>query len=177
MGADTFSDDVEPFAPETEPPEGALELALQEEAAGTEAITVPEPAPTRVGRTYALDLGVGRFVPEGGQPLSIYGTAAMRQAVEKALRTDRGGSQVQGDDYGLEGAERTAEGQPFDASEFADLEERIRDALLALPWVLDVAQFDAVGSLNSSEALVTFRVIPEGDDAEPIDFNRYPLPL
>lgn len=165
-----------PVAPASEPPEGAAELALQEEAVGTEALAPAAPPPPVVGRTWALDLATGRLQAEGVQPLAIYGADARRQAVEKCLRTDRGAAPVQGDDYGMEGAERQAGGQPFDGSAFAELGERVRDALLGLPWVLAVEEFDADGSQDSTVAYVSFRVLPEGD-LEPLDFDDYPLPI
>jgi len=162
---------------EAEPPEGDDELALQEELVSTEADAPAAPAPPVVGRTYALDIDAGRLLPEGRAPASIQGPAAMRQAVEKALRTSRGSAAVQGDDYGREDADRDVEGQPFDDAAFADNEERIRDALLALPWVLAVQDFDVVEEPEDTAtgAVVTFRVVPEGDD-EPLDFDRFPLP-
>lgn len=177
MASDFFEDEgFPPEPPGSEPPEGDLELALQEEALGSDAIAPDSPPPPVAGRSWKLDLDAGRLLPGGGVPVPIYGTDAMRQAIEKALRTDRGSAAVQGEDYGLEDAEREAEGQPFDGAAFAELEERVRDALLVLPWVLDVQEFDAEGDANSTTAEVSFRVVPEGD-AEPIDFDRYPLPI
>lgn len=169
----------DPAPADSEPPEGDVELALQEELAATDAPAPPAPTPPVVGRTYALDIGTGRLQPEGHAPRSITGEEAMRQAVAKALATPRGSAAVQGEDYGREAAERDAEGQPFDAAAFADLEEATRDALLALPWVLDVEDFDVTerpDDKSSTTALVTFRVVPEGD-AEPLQFDRFPLPL
>lgn len=162
-----------------EPPEGQDALAQQEAAAATEPTSPPVPAPPVVGRTYALDLQTGRFAPMGALPTSINGEAAMRQAILKALTTSRGSAAVQGDDYGREAAERDAEGQPFDAASFATLEANTTDALLALPWVLAVEDFqvteypDPTGT--STGAVVTFRVIPEGDE-QPIQFDPFPLP-
>jgi hypothetical protein len=177
MATDLFEDEgFPPDPPGSEPPEGDVELALQEEALGSDALAPDEPAPPVAGRSWKLNLDAGRLVPEGGPPAAIYGADAMRQAIEKTLRTDRGSAPVQGEDYGLEDAEREAEGQPFDGAAFAELEERVRDALLVLPWVLDVQEFDAEGGPSTTTALVTFRVVPEGD-AEPIDFDRYPLPI
>jgi hypothetical protein len=170
-------DGFEPLPAYAEPPEGDDELALQEELAGTEGVAAPASPPPVVGRTYALDLVNCRLLPEGHAPMSINDDAARRQAVEKALRTSRGSAAVQGENYGREGADRDAEGQPFDAAAFAELEETTRDALLVLPWVLAVQNFDVVEipEDTSTGALVTFRVVPEGD-AEPIDFDRFPLP-
>ena len=163
---------------EAEPPEGDLALALQEDAVADEGIEPVADAPPVVGRTWRLDLAAGRLAPEGRLPDVISGDAAMRQAVEKALRTSRGSAAVQGDDYGREEADQDAEGQPFDASEFADLEERVRDCLLVLPWVLDVEDFTADEQLvagTSAAAIVSFRVVPEGE-AEPLLIDRFPLP-
>lgn len=176
MAGDFADEGFAPAPPGTEPPEGDVELALQEEALLTEAATPATSPPPVVGRTWRLDLAAGRLQPEGGLPLPIYGTDAMRQAVEKALRTERASAPVHGDDYGLEAADEQVEGQPFDAAAFADLEERVRDCLLALPWVLDVTNYRAEGSQALDVAVVSFRVIPEGD-ADPIDLNRFPLPL
>jgi hypothetical protein len=158
-----------------QPPEGDIALALQEQAAATDAIVPDSPAPPVVGRTWALDPEAGRLLPPGA-PVGINGVAAMRQAVEKVLRTSRGSSPVQGMDYGLDGADRQAEGQPFDHAAFADAEVRTRDALLgSLPWVLDVVNFDAFGDQASTQAFVSFQVVPEGD-YEPITIDRFPLP-
>lgn len=170
-------DGFDPLPAFAEPPEGDDELALQEELAGTESVAAPASPPPVVGRTYSLDLIVGRLLPEGRAPASINADDARRQAIEKALRTSRGSAAVQGEDYGREGADRDVEGQPFDAAAFAELEENVRDALLVLPWVLAVQNFDVVEEVEdtSTGALVTFRVVPEGD-AEPIDFDRFPLP-
>lgn len=173
----TADDGFDALPAYAEPPEGADELALQEELVGTEGVAPPASPPPVVGRSYALDLRTGRFQPEGRAPRSINGTEARRQAVEKALRTPRGSAAVQGDDYGRENADRDIEGQPFDAAAFAEIEETIRDALLVLPWVLAVQDFDVVEEPEqaSTGALVTFRVVPEGDD-EPLDFDRFPIP-
>jgi hypothetical protein len=169
--------DIVPGA--TEPPEGDVELALQEDLLATESPAPAAPAPPVVGRTYKLDLVAGRLLPAGRAPASIYGAEAMRQAVEKVMRTPRGAAAAQGDDYGRETPDRDIEGQAFDDVAFAEAEESIRDAILALPWVLAVEDFDAVETTEDDDsgasALVTFRVVPEGD-AEPIDFDRYPLP-
>lgn len=179
MATEIVQDDdgFEPLPAGSEPPEGEAELALLEELAGTEGVAPPASPPPVVGRSYALDLDAGRLLPEGHAPRSINGDAARRQAVEKALRTSRGSAAVQGDDYGREGADRDVEGQAFDAAAFAELEETTRDALLVLPWVLAVQNFDVVEEPEdtSTGALVTFRVVPEGDP-EPIDFDRFPLP-
>jgi hypothetical protein len=170
-------DGFDPMPAAAEPPEGDVELALQEEVAATDVVAPPASPPPVVGRSYHLDLATGRLQPEGHVPAAINGAAAMRQAIEKALRTPRGSAAVQGDDYGREEADRDAEGQPFDAAAFADLEDRTRDALLVLPWVLAVQDFDVVEDLEATAtgAIVTFRVVPEGDD-EPLLFDRFPLP-
>lgn len=173
----TTDDGFDPLPAYAEPPEGDDELALQEELAGTESVSPASSSPPVVGRTYQLDLKTGRFQPEGYAPRTINGDEARRQAIEKALRTTRGSAAVHGDDYGRDNAERDAEGQPFDAAAFAELEETTRDALLGLPWVLAVQNFDVVEELEdtSTGALVKFRVVPEGD-AEPIEFDRFPIP-
>lgn len=171
-------DNIEGFTPAaTEPPEGDVELALQEDLAGTDAPAAATSAPAVVGRSYALDLETGRLQPEGRAPAPVHGEAAMRQAIVKALATSRGSAAVQGDGYGREDADRDVEGQPFDAAAFADLEDRTREALLALPWVLDVEDFDVVEEpeLSSTGAIVTFRVVPAGQFA-PVEFDRLPLP-
>lgn len=165
------------LAPPGEPPEGDVELALQEELVASDAEAPLAPAPPVVGRTYRLDIESGRLQPEGVAPAPIFGEPAMRQAVAKALGTTRGSAAVQGDDYGLDDADREVEGQAFDAAAFADAEQRVRDCLLGLPWVLDVQDYDVVEAPEDTAtgAVVRFRVVPEGDD-EPIEFDRFPLP-
>lgn len=171
-------DGFDPLPAVAEPPEGADELALQEQLAGTESVAAPASPPPVVGRTWALDLNLGRLLPAGRVPTAINGDPARRQAIAKALMTSRGSAAVQGDDYGREDADRDTEGQQFDAASFAELEDKTRDALLVLPWVLAVQNFNVVEAPEddtSTAAVVTFRVIPEGD-AEPLDFDRFPLP-
>lgn len=170
-------DGFDPLPADTEPPEGDDELALQEQLVGTDAAVTAISAPPVVGRTYQLDLETGRFTPEGHVPNSINGQEAMRQAIVKALSTSRGSSAAQGDDYGRENADRDAEGQPFDSAAFAETEESVRDCLLGLPWVLAVEDFDVVEEpeQQSTTAVVSFRVVPEGDD-ESLRFDQFPLP-
>lgn len=171
MSAIDPDEGFEPVPATSEPPEGDRELALQEEAVGTAGVAPAAPPPPVVGRSWRIDFENGRIGPP------IRGEAARRQAIEKALRTERGAADVHDDEYGMEGAaDEGVDGSPFDAAKFAELEERVRDALLALPWVLDVIDFEAEGSLVSTRADVTFRVIPDGD-LDPIDFDRYPLPI
>lgn len=161
----------EPVPANSEPPEGARELALQEEAVGTAAIAPAADPPPVLGRSWVIDFEARRLLGP------IRGDAARRQAVEKALRTERGAADVHDDSYGMEGAaDEGVDGSSFDATSFAEMEERVRDALLALTWVLEVENFTAEGSDVSAYANVSFRVIPDGD-LDPIDFDRYPLPL
>lgn len=175
MASDFDDEGFSPIPPAAEPPEGALELALQEEAADSDAIT-PDPAlPTVLGRSVAFDMSTGRFLPEGRQPAMLYGRDALRQRVEKCLRDERGLAAVHDDSYGLEGAYDQPSGEPFDGAEFADLEERYTDALVALPGVLAVEDFDAEGGLTADTAIVSFRVIPEDDTLDPLDFERVPV--
>lgn len=171
MSAIDPDEGFDPVPALSEPPEGDRELALQEAAVGTASISPESPPPPTMGRTWAIDFEAGRLLGP------IRGDTARRQAVEKALRTERGAAAIHDDDYGMEGAaDGGVDGSPFDAAKFAELEARVRDALLALSWVLDVIDFDAVGSLTSAYADVSFRVIPEGE-VDPINFDRYPLPI
>lgn len=174
----TFETDAfEPVPAGTEPPEGDVELALQEDALASAAVTPTADPPPVVGRTYAIDFEARRLLPVGEVPRIISGDAARRQAIEKCLRTERGSAAVHSDEYGLEGAEDLAHGQAFDSSEFAELEERVRDALTAMPWVLDVTDFEAEQDpLDGSRALVDFRVVPDGD-ADQLQFSDFPLPI
>lgn len=167
----------EPVAPGLEPPEGDVELALQEEALDTEGVVAPDDALVPLGRTPAYDFERRCFLPAGRSPLYLYGLDALRQNIEKALRTERGMADVHSDDYGFEGLHDLIDGNPFDASAFAEVEQRTRDALLALPRVLDVVDFNAEYAEGDDAVFVTFRVVPEGDDLDPIRFERVPLPV
>jgi hypothetical protein len=173
------SDGFTPVPAGSEPLDGLEALALEEEQVGTDTPATITTSPPVVGRTYALDVRRGRLLPEDGEPMMLRGPAAQRQAIEKCLRTDRSASPVNDEVYGYDEAEREVEGQPFSAEAWGTMEERVRSALItSLPWVLEVEEFNAEQDPDDATlALVSFRVIPDGDELDAIDFDRYPLPL
>lgn len=169
-----------PFPDGIEPPDPAAELAAQEAlVAGVSSAATQTATLTPIGRTYAFDLETRRFTPEGRQPLTLRGSDALRLNIEKALRTERGAADVHTDQYGLEGADDLIEGQAFEASEFAEYEQRVQDALLALPYVLALDNFDVDYTPGDDAVYVSMRVVAVGTGGSSVvlDFDQLAIPI
>lgn len=176
----TQDEGFELLPPETEPPDAGAELALEDElAAGADdlAIDVPEPPP--LGRSYAYDFIEHGFVPsQAGGPLPTHGLETLAVWGEKCLRTRRGENPACDPDFGMDlMPQDLLDGGPFDASAMAEYEADIRRALLVHPRIVDVDSFAVEYAEGDDAVAVSFRVIPEGDDLDDLDFDRLPLPL
>lgn len=152
-----------------EAPDADFELVQQAATETTAPQALPAAEPPRVGRSYAYDFIGQRFIPGNGgsQPLAVRGESTIRLNVEKALRSARGSAIVHPVDYGLEDADDLIDGAAFEAHDWASLEERITDALTALPWVVDVTDFIAAADPAQPGTVdVAFTVVYETPDGQ-----------
>lgn len=182
MAADPSTQDegFELIPPETEPPDADAELALEADlASGDDATVVEPPDPPPLGRSYAYDFVAHRLMPgQAGGPLMTYGLETLAVWVEKCLRTRRGENPAVDPDFGLElMPEDLLDGGPFDAGAVTEYEDAVRRALLVHPRIVDVDSFTVDYTPGDDAITVSFRVIPEGDDLDDLDFDQLPLPL
>lgn len=115
----------------------------------------------RVGRSWAFDFDSREFVlaPNGLSPLSIAGTATLRQWVQKALLTERGSCAIHADAYGIEAPFEPISG-PLASAVREEWVSRIRDTLLVHPKIRDVVDFAWQPETADGEGVgVTFRCV------------------
>lgn len=164
----------EPLSPEEELQ--GLEDAFGEDLAeeGDElVVAVAEPPP--IGKGWAFDFitNGGQFITAGGRgPLETRGDRTLYYWIEKALRTDRGAHPIYSASYGME--------RPFDmigrhlnSADYADLENRIHQALTFHPRIVGIAEFSAEQDPSDEVLYVSFRVLKDDDSS--LDVGRVPL--
>ena len=144
-------------------------LSAAQEAAGLEDLSlfpgedlvVQEDPPPPLGRSWAFDFISRRFMSEGQHgPAETYGDDTLVFWVEKVLHTSRGAHPIYPNEYGMERPFGHI-GRTLDSSDYADLENRIHDALIFHPRIVDVTDFDADQGADDETLFVTFRVIKD----------------
>lgn len=176
MAVDPFTED-EGFpvsAAETEPPDPDTELAVQEDlAAGVDTAEALDTTPAPLGRSYAFDFAARRLVPSAsGGPLMTFGLDTLAGHVEKTLRQRQGENPACDENVGVTiMPEDLLDGGPFDAGAVAEYEVAVRRGLLTDDRIVDVDEFAVVYDEDAQATLVTFRVVPEGDDLDDLDLT------
>ena len=105
-------------------------------------------------KTYAMNLDNSIFTGK------IDETEAIKQAILKMINTERYQHEIYSWDYGIELADLY--GKPFDFVR-CEIENRIRDALMADDRIEDVGEFE-VERIGKRELLVKFTVKTVNDD-------------
>lgn len=105
-------------------------------------------------KTYSIatidgDIGI---TDVGG---TIDGLLAVRQAIYKVLKTERNRYSIYDKDYGVELNDLLGKSRIY---VYAELEERIREALLRDDRIKEVYDFVLSGGVNKGEVYVSFKV-------------------
>jgi hypothetical protein len=168
----------------TDPALPADQLSLLDQLADPASPVTQAQEPPPLGRTYVFDFVNQTLVPTiAGGPLMAYGLDALKQWIGKTLITDRAAAPVHmANDYGLDGANEFIDGTPFDAARAAELEALISDALTQHPRISAITDFEVdyddgleSGNTPDDAMFVSFVVVPEGNDLDPLQVTRYPL--
>jgi len=155
----------------------ADQLTLLDQLADPNVTEPQAPEPQPIGRSYLYDFQLRQLVPSpAGGPVMTYGLDSLRAWIAKTLLTDRAAAPVHmNNDYGLDGANEFLDGSTFDSGASAALEARVRDALMMHPKISEVRDWHATYTPGDDALFVSFTVVPEGDDGDPLQVTRYPL--
>ena len=134
---------------ETETDDGLLDEAdsdfdgLDDPLAEDEdAELILEDAPHALGRTLVLDSNRSGFVKRGRGPMTVRGEVALREWIEKCLRTHEGAHPIHPAGYGLEEMLADYIGDSVETLDLDDFEDAVRDALTYHPAIDDIENFD-----------------------------------
>ena len=160
---------VESLLPvEDEPPSPEEELARADEEAEdfpeSDDLIATEEERLPIARSWAFDFERGRFTRGSAQgPAETRGVMTLRYWIEKCLRTARGAHPIHPEDYGIDRVGRGVFGSPMSEAHGADLEERIRDALMYHDAITEITDFQAVQNPEDDLLLVSFHVVLDDD--------------
>ena len=160
---------VESLLPvEDEPPSPEEELARAEEEAEefpeSDDLIATEEERLPIARSWAFDFERGRFKRGEAQgPTEVFGVMTLRYWIEKCLHTARGAHPIHPEDYGIDRGGRGVIGSPMSGAHGADLEERIRDALLYHDAITEVTDFEMTQNPEDDLLLVNFHVVLDDD--------------
>lgn len=173
--ADEFTEELveelEPLDPGLLDPEEALDIsdALVEGDSDATLLINPEPAP--LGQTIGWDFE--RYERQGAAahgPHMVRGETALRQWIEKCLRTHAGAHPIHPDGYGMEEPITSFVGQNRQDVEVTELEEMVREALLFHPAIKDVKGFEATfedeDEVSGDAALALNFVVVRDNDSQ-----------
>lgn len=167
-------EDVEEFLPETfqavEPDDavGAAEEVDPFDTAASddgsvEEVVVTQPAPAPLAKSWAFDFNLGQFFHAGQRgPTPTFGLVTLRYWIEKCLMTERGGSLIHSESYGIEGLTELI-GEPQGVLS-ATLRDRVTDALTFHPRISEVADFEITSDPDNEYVEVSFTVITDEED-------------
>lgn len=119
-------------------------------------VTAEERLP--LGRSWTFDLDAGRFVDNGGVPMVAYGTDAVIQWAQIALRTQRLTYPIFSEDFGMDAPDRLV-GFIDSAERRAQLVADITDALEVHDRITRVRDFDFTTDTDEEVLLVTATIV------------------
>lgn len=146
--ADEFNEELieelEPLDPGLVDPEEALDISDALLEGDPDATLLVNPEPTPLGQTISWDFErhTHHDVQARG-PHMVRGEAALRQWIEKCLRTHAGAHPIHPDGYGMEIPISEFIGRAVPDLEVTELEEAVKEALLFHPAIKDVVGFEA----------------------------------
>ena len=170
------ADELLPATPETDVDDdiAALEDLPAFDDDTSEDLVVDEPEPEPIGKSWAFDFvnGVFLFVSAQG-PSATWGETTLRYWIEKCLRTPRGALPIHDPDYGMEGLRGLIGAIPDEV--IADLEPRVRDALLFHPRITDILDFETEYDPMNEHVEVSFTVVTDEEGIEEFTVSRLRL--
>lgn len=161
---------IESFEPETEV---ADEASIEDEdfpdlddTPDSEDIVVETEEPPPLGRSWAFDFTKPGFVPSSaGGPLETRGLATIHNWIEKALLTERGGSPIHDDAYGIENLDDLI-GLPISEVATSELRDLVRETLTFHPRISDVVNFSYEVDADSEAMFINFTVILDNENEQ-----------
>ena len=169
-------DELLPVTPETDVDEDitAAEDLPPFDDTTLEDLVVDEPEPEPVGKSWAFDFITGQFFYAAAQgPMTTWAGITLRYWIEKCLRTPRGALPIHDPGYGVEGLSRMV--GRGDEEMLADLEPRVRDALLFHPRISEVTDFVAEYDPDEEYVEVSFTVITDEEGFEELTVSQLRL--
>ena len=171
-------DDVLQLLPEDDEPPTAEEAFEDmeesiEDFPDEDDLVVEAPEPEPVGRSWSYDYGNRTFVwaSAGHGPAGTYGDETLRQWIAKCLMTDREAHPIHSDEYGVDGLAEILSGPMTDVST-GDFEQRIREALIFHPRIVDVRAFQWDIDPDDEGVFVTFEAVLDDDETLPVENVR-----
>lgn len=127
--------------------------------AGAADLVVVEEDPPPLGRSWAYDFNRKQFfaAPGAHGPLTIRGISTLQQWITKALQTARGAHPIYSDEFGIDLPADFFSGL---VANFPDdlFRDRVRDALLKHPRIVDVDSFAFNVDPNEEYVATSFTV-------------------
>lgn len=165
--------EADPFIPQgDEAPSAEDAFQTLDQAPANEDVIVEEVSPPPFGRSWAFDFSIPGFTTEQGSgPLETRGLDTLRGWIAKCLVTARGAHPIHPDAYGLERPFDLI-GQPFDAFNNSDLEDRIINALTFHPRISGIEEFATYFEEGDDALYVGFRVLLDNEEELPIQGLR-----
>jgi Protein of unknown function (DUF2634) len=134
-------EELQPVDPDVVTPEEALAASEAGVLAEDEATVIIEEAPPPLGQAIAMDFESHSIIADGHGPKLVRRQLALRQWIEKCLRTHRGAHPIHPEGYGMNEAINDLLGQSAGVVSLGEVEEEIREALLFHPSISDVTNF------------------------------------
>jgi hypothetical protein len=161
---------VESLLPvEDEPPSPEEELARADEEAEefpeSDDLIATEEERLPIARSWAFDFEHNRFARglAAQGPAETRGVMTLRYWIEKCLRTARGAHPIHPEEYGIDRSGRGVYGAPLAQTRGADLEQRIRDALMFHDAISEVTEYESSYSPDDDLLSVSFHVVLDDD--------------
>jgi hypothetical protein len=165
---DDFPDDLDPAATLD-----VLDARLRDPNTAPPDLIITEQDLPPMGRSWAFDFTVNRFVTRSSGVATTHGIQTLRQWIEQALRTDQGAHPIHSDNYGMV-RPFDAIGEPLGSVTSMDIEQRISDALTFHQRIVGIQDFRMSYDANDDYLLISFTAVLSDDQLLSISDLRLP---
>lgn len=125
------------------------------------------------GRSWLFDFERGQFLRPGADPTRAIGLDSLKMWVLNTLYTERFGSPIHDDDFGVELLD-AAIGRQLTAEVTSAVSSTIREALVIHDRIVEVEDFEFASDADDDVLLVSFTVVLDSQDR--VAFGNVGLP-